>query len=893
MMPCTQTFPIDSSRNTRFRCTDASASVQGEVYRARDTKLDRDVAIKVLPDEFAKDEERLARFEREAKLLASLNHPNIASIYGLEESGGVKALVLELVEGPTLAERIQEGPIPIEEALPIARQIAEALEAGHEAGVIHRDLKPANAKVKEDGTVKVLDYGLAKALEGEAPASRDSELSQSPTLTRHGTQIGVILGTAAYMSPEQAKGKRVDKRTDIWAFGAVVYEMLTGTRAFHGGDVAEVLASVIKSEPDWAALPGGTPVSLQRVLRLCLTKDVKGRFRDIGDVQLAIGAFDTVPTADPTEGPSSGGWRRAIAITGAAGVLFIVTGVAISRMSRPVESPRPVARVSIPLPAGVSLHTASRRAVALSPDGSGLVYNANGQLYYRAMNQTVATALRGTEGASGPFFSPDSAWVGFWAEGQLWKVGIRGGAPVSLCDARDRAGSGVWGSRWGADNTIVFGQRGTGIMRVSADGGTPEVLISFPDFGGDVSHGPQLLPDHKAVLFTLTNGGKWDDTRIVVQSLETGERKLLIQRGSDARYLATGHLVYVQEGTLFAVPFDMDELAVAGSAIPMAEGVMMAGTTSVAAQFSVSDNGSLIYLPGTEAEGKRALVWVDRDGKEEAIAAEPRGYTSLHISPDEGRVALDVRDQENDIWIWDFDRETLSRLTFSPGVDMYPIWTPDGRRVAFGSTRGGIPNVYWKESDGTGAIERLTESETAQFPNAFTSDGRQLLFFDETGGDLGMLSLEGSAELLLATEFDERNADISPDGRWLAYASNVSGQYGIYVRPFPNVEEGQWLISKDGGTQPLWAPDGRELFYLAPGSRLMAVGVETKPGFTPGDAQELFGGYYARQGRRTYDVSPDGERFLMIKEGAGRGGEGFILVQNWFEELKRLVPTGR
>ena len=871
----------------------------GEVYRARDTKLDRNVAIKVLPEEFAKDKERLARFEREAKLLASLNHPNIATIHGIEESDGVKALVLELVEGPTLAERIAEGPISVEETLAIAKQMAEALEAGHETGVIHRDLKPANVKVKEDGTIKVLDYGLAKALESETATGTDSQLSQSPTLTRHGTQVGVILGTAAYMSPEQAKGKKVDKRADIWAFGVVLYEMLTGTKPFPGDDISQTLARVIDREPDWSALPATVSPSLATYLRRCLQKDPRQRVQAIGDVRLAMeGAFET--TVAPQGAVSRpAGWRESMGMAAAAGLLFsIVTGVAVWRVARPAETARPVARFSLPLPPDVSLTGTGRHVVGLSPDGTRLVYSANEQLYLRKMDEVDAAPIRGTEGgARSPFFSPDGEWVGFDAGGgQLKKVAVSGGAPVTLCDAQTPLGA-----RWGADDSIVFGQRGIGIMQVSAEGGTPEILIPLKGTA-EVGHGPQVLPGERAVLFTLGDGTNWDDAQIVVHSLETDERKVLIESGRDARYVPTGHLVYVFDGTLLAVPFDLDKLEVTGGPIPMAEDIRIARdrANSGAAQFSVSDTGALVYVTGGDP-GERTLVWVDRDGREETLAAEPRDYRYPRISPDGGRVALDVRDQENDIWIWDFARETLTRHTFAPGGDMYPVWTPDGRRIAFSSGRNGVPNLYWKAADGTGVVERLTEREHAQYSYAFTPDGRQLLFSEprksgrdrslNQGSDLRVLSLEGSPEPLLETEFSELNGEISPDGRWLAYQSNASGQDEIYVRPFPNIEEGQWLISNGGGTRPLWARDGQELFYLAPGARLMAVGVQTEPSFAPGNAEEVFEGYWAGALGRTYDISPDGERFLMIKESAGGDSPEFILVQNWFEELKRLVPT--
>ena len=868
----------------------------GEVYRARDTKLDREVAIKVLREEFANDDERLARFEREAKLLASLNHPNIASIYGLEEADGVKALVLELVEGPTLAERIVEGPISVDETLAISRQIAEALEAGHEAGVVHRDVKPANVKLKEDGTVKVLDYGLAKALEGAAPSSTASDLSQSPTLTREGTQVGVILGTAAYMSPEQAKGKRVDKRTDIWAFGVVVYEMLTGKRAFGGEDVFETLAAVIGAEPDFDALPAETPQALARTLRLCLTKDLKERVQAMGDVRLAMkGAFDTTPTM----GPSTAGSRPASIATAAfaAVLLSTVTGVVVWQASRPVETLPSVARFSLRLREGASLASGTYfQAVALSPDGSRLAYTGNDALYLRAMDQTEPTAVRGTEGAQSPFFSPDGEWVGFWANSALQKVSIRGGAPETVCEVGN-----LMGARWGADGSIVYAQVGAGILRVPDDGGTPETLVPLSE-AGIVGYGPQVLPGGRAVLFTVGAFGNWDEAQIVVQSLDSEEKKVLIEGGRDARYLATGHLVYVLDGTLLAVPFDVDELAVTGSAVAILEGVRTGGTASAAAQFTVSDTGSLAYWPGTEES--RTLVWVDREGREESIAAEPRGYAYPRISPDGSRVALDLRERETDIWIWDFARETLTRLTFDSGSDMYPVWTPDGGRLAFTSNRDdpGEARLYWKSADGTGSVERLTESGTSQFPTSATPDGARLLFDFSSAEDssaegsrlrqqLGILSFDGAPEPLLATEFSDRNAEISPNGQWVAYESNAFGRYEIYVRPFPDVEAGKWLISKGGGTRPLWSRDGRELFYLTPNATLMAVDVETEPVFAHGNPKELFGGYYSGYAGRTYDISPDGKRFLMIKRDTSGAGTELILVQNWTEELKRLVPT--
>ena len=749
----------------------------GEVYRARDTKLGRDVAIKVLHEAFSRDKERLARFEREARLLAQLNHTNIATLHGLEESDGQPFLVMELVEGETLAERIARGPIPLDEAIPLFIEIADGLEAAHEKGIIHRDLKPANVKISPDGKPKILDFGLAKAFAQEDDVS--AEMSQSPTLTR-GTALGVIMGTAAYMSPEQARGKKLDKRTDVWAFACCLYEALTGRKVFEAEDVSLTLAEVMKSEPQWETLPTDLPPLLLVFLKRCLDKDPKHRLRDIGDVRLAMeGAFESGASQARTV-------SRPVGLVAAAALaLSVITGFAVWRMSKSEPAPQPVARFSLPLPSGVSLTGSGRHVVALSSDGTRLVYSANQQIYLRALDQTEAVPVRGTEGgARNPFFSPDGEWVGFWVDGELRKVLIEGGAPVRLCEALRPLGA-----SWGADDAILFGQHGVGILRVSAAGGTPEVLVplDLPVRG----HGPQILPGDKAVLLTLGDGPNWNDAQIVVHSLETGERKVLIEDGRDARHLPTGHLVYVLDGTLLAVPFDAERLEVTGGPVPMVEGIDSA-SPSGASQFSVSDTGSLVYVSGQTT--KRTLVWVDREGREEVLKVEPRAFSHPRISPDGSRIALALRDQEEDIWIWDLARETLTRLTFAPGRDSYPVWTLDGQRLVFSSDRDGSQNLYWKAADGTGSVERLTKSESDHFAYAFTPAGGQLVFLElgEQGADLGVLTLEGSSEPLLATEFDERTAALSPNGRWLAYESNDSSQYEIeiYVRPFPNVDEG-------------------------------------------------------------------------------------------------------
>ena len=874
----------------------------GEVYQARDTKLDRDVALKVLPEAFTADPDRLARFEREAKVLASLNHPNIGSIYGLEEAEGVRALVLELVEGQTLADRIKQGPIPLDEALPIAKQIADALEAAHERGVIHRDLKPANVKVKDDGTVKVLDFGLAKAFQ---PDAGDPSTSMSPTisLTAAATQMGMVIGTAAYMSPEQAKGKVADKRADIWAFGVVLLEMLTGHRVFSGETVSETLAAVMMKEPEWDRLPADLPSKLSNLLRRCLEKDPRERVRDIGDVRLAMeGAFETAVSApsEPTVAPKVQVWQRPIPAASAALVVAIVSGLAVWSLNPDtVAAPQLLKRYVIGAPDDVILGGTGRgNHLAVSPDGGHLVYIAGGQLYLRPMDQLTATPLPGTDGPYHPFFSPDGRWVVFFGETTLKKVLHSGGSPLTVTDVGH---TNYRGATWAPDDTIIFGTA-DGLMRVAASEGTPAALTTVDIEAGDVGHRwPEMLPGGNALLFTIMREGGLATARIAVLSLDTGDWRIVLdEEGYNARYAPTGHVVYIRAGMLMAVPFDLDRLELTGTPVPILDGIQVRGAG--AADFAFSRDGALVYITGNARIGgvnSRTLVWVDRQGREEAVAAEPRGYREFTLSPDGTRVAVRVADVDNeDVWIYDLERETSTRLTFDPADDRFPVWTPDGERVAFGSP------LSWKAADGTGEVEPLAESPN-QFPQAFSPDGTALVFEETTAGfDLGVLTLEGErgSTLVLQTEFDERNAALSPDGRWIAYQSNESGVDEVYVRPFPDVETGRWQVSSDGGAWPLWGPEGRELFY---GGRqgMMAVAVDTEPTFSPGTPERLFGtaGVYASsqtavgRGRRQAAVSPDGERFLMLRLGiAGSDSPATAqinVVLNWFEELNRLVPV--
>ena len=849
----------------------------------------------MLPEDFAADAERLARFRREAKVLASLNHPNIAAIYGTEQN----ALILELVEGPTLAERIAQGPIPLEEAIAITRQIAEALEAAHEAGVIHRDLKPPNVKVQEDGTVKVLDFGLAKAIEGEA----QGDSSESPTSLRQGsglasptgaaTRAGVIMGTAAYMSPEQAKGKRVDKR-DVWAFGAVLYEMLTGRRPFTGEDVSETLAHVLTREPDWDAIPADLSPSLRIFLTRCLEKYLKRRVRDIGDVRLAMeGAFDGAGVGAEYPGrmrPSIG-----IAVVAALAFAALVGGIAVWNWKP--EPPRPLIRSVVNLPSDLPSGATSANAdLAVAPDGTRVVYFTSGQLVVRDLDRLETTPLDGIGNSPrAPFVSPDGNWVGYVAAGVLQKVSVLGGPPVTITKLPE---GGLRGASWGDDDTLVFATSApSGLWRVAAEGGEPEELTT-PDPQGD-HQWPEILPGSEAVLFTIIRGPV-ETAQIAVLSLDSGETKVLVPGGANPRYAPTGHIVYSVGGTLRAVGFDLERLEVTSDPVPVLEGVYT--RLSGAASFGISQNGSLVYVAGSAgANVERTLVWVDREGREEPISAEPRAYTYPQLSPDGTRLALDVRDEQHDIWIWDFARETLTRLTFDAARDSYPRWTPDGRRVVFSSLRDGTWNLLWKAADGTGGVERLAESPNGLQPYAFSPDGTQLVFLDMnpggTGSDLGVRSMDadGTSEPLLVTEFNEVNAEISPNGLWLAYQSDASGQYEVYVRPFPDIDSGRWQISRGGGTRPLWSPDGRELFYLTRSGQLTAVPIETEGGFSYGNPELVFeASYYTGNFRRAYNISSDGKRFLMIKQGGldhETGPSLLILVQNWTEELERLVPV--
>jgi len=867
----------------------------GEVYRAEDTNLSREVAIKVLPEQFTQDPQRLARFEREAKLLASLNHPNIAAIHSFEHADDVHFLVLKLVPGETLQERVAKGPVPVEEALEVCRQIAEGVEAAHEKGVIHRDLKPANVKVTPEGKVKILDFGLAKAFEDETPVT---DISQSPTLTEEMTRAGVILGTAAYMSPEQAKGKPVDKRADIFAFGAVLYELLTGKRAFEGETITETIAAVLKSEPDWEKLPSDTPWRIKELLDDSLQKEVRDRPHDISHARIQIKkALKEPVTTLPTDVASEaqpGGQRLALMVGLVVGA--VITGLAVWLFMQPSSPEQSLNRFVItPTPPAV-LASANGKEVAISPDGRHLVYLATGergnQLYLRSLDDFVDRPIPGTEDASGSvFFSPDGESIGFFADGKLKKTSLARGSPITLCAAPATAGD------W-FENTIVFiggDDSGRGLYQVSANGGEPEMVATVNFDEGELAWGlPDFLPNGKNLLFTIRVDTGF---QTAVLSLESGEQKVVLENAKQAYYLPTGHLIYEQgaTGTLMAAPFDSAGLEVTGDSVPVVQGVRQ--TLNGYVDYALSDEGTLAYVPDAAGASPRySLVWVDRDGTETMVSEDKRDFGSPRISPDGKQVALAIAEPDTqDLWIYDLESESLRRLTFGGGS--VETWSPDGKWIIFQGREEGLRTIARQLADGSGPIEHLTVPVSrAQQPHSLTPDGGTLAF-EDGDNDIWMLPMEGDKEPhpFVTSPNTECCSKFSPDGRWLAYVSNELGLNHVYVRPYPGSDT-KWLVSgEEGGAGPVWSPDGSELFYRS-GNRMMVASVQTEPTFNAGRPEVLFEGSYVRsridRAYQYYDISPDGRRFLMIKEADEEGSTAQInVVLNWFEELKRLVPT--
>jgi Tol biopolymer transport system component len=889
------------------------AGGMGEVYRARDAKLGRDVALKVLPEAFARDTDRMARFQREAKVLASLNHPNIASIYGLEDSGNTHALVMELVEGPTLADRIKRCPIPIDEALRIAKQICEALEYAHERGIVHRDLKPANVKVTADEAVKVLDFGLAKAIEGDASSM---DVANSPTLSRMATQAGVLLGTAAYMSPEQAKGKAVDRRADIWAFGCVLYEMLTGKHAFDGETVTDTLAAVIKEEPDWSRLPAGTPIRVRVLLQRCLQKDPKQRLRDIGDARISL---DEVLAGAPDASLAGASqavvprWHRTLpwAVAAAFAIAFAALGWVYLRGANTPAQTAELTRFEILVPEKTAL--AANGVFALSPDGRQLAFAATGsdgvqRLWIRSLDSLKARPLPGSESPAIPpfFWSPDSRYIAFQSGGKLKKIDISGGAAESLCDV---SGYAVGGS-WNRDGVIIFGSGNAGLMRVSANGGSATPLTTLDSSRKETDHGlPSFLPDGRHFIYLRLSSSP-ENNGVYIGSLDAKpdqqDSKRLVATDWGPAYAPSsdanmGQLLFVRDGTLIAQPFDARRLELSGEPVTVAEQV---GNFLDGGFFSASANGALAYRTG--AGGASQLTWFDRQGKILGTVGEPAVlYYTLALSPDGTRTAASEFDTQNEIqalWLLDLSRGRNTRFTFGPSSSLFGTWSPDGGRIIFASNPSGVADLYEKLASGVEDEELLLKSSENKYPTSWSRDGRFLLYWTPDPQTrkygLSVLPFEGDKKPFpfLRTDFNNYDGHFSPDGRWVAYVSDESGRSETYVRTFSPDSSGaatdtggKWLISTDGGTDPRWRADGKELYYVALDGKVMAVEVAATPGFQASVPKILFQAPPQIDVTTPYlwDVTADGKRFLFPAPAGQQGNAPFTVVLNWQAGLKK------
>ncbi|MBK9243221.1 MAG: serine/threonine-protein kinase [Acidobacteria bacterium] len=921
----------------------------GEVYRGRDTKLNRDVAIKVLPESFALDADRVARFTREAQVLASLNHPNIAAIYGIEEfrekTSGVfsgstsaektpdvfsRALVMELVEGEDLSAHIARGAIPLAEALPIAKQIADALEAAHEQGIVHRDLKPQNIKVRADGTVKVLDFGLAKATDrtlDSGPGTQDP--NNSPTMTSPAmTAMGMILGTAAYMSPEQAKGRAVDKRADIWAFGVVLHEMLTGGHLFLAETIPETLAHVMTRQIDLGTMPASTPRRIRDLLARCLEKDPKKRLRDIGEARIRLEEVISGSAEEPTilagaivaaPPPKR---TMTIAFAALAGVTTIALATVLFMWApwRTTLAPSPTPRKLLAgIGADASLSLGVGAAAILSPDGTTLAFVAvpanQGRpvLFVRKLEELQATALAGTDEAASPFFSPDGQWIAYFAGGQLKKVSATGGASIKLCDAP--AGR---GGTWTDDDTILFtpdSSPNTRLMRVPAGGGAASAFGTLGT-GATTQRWPQALPDGRSVLYTEHSGtSNFDTANLVVAPLSGGAPKIVVPGGYYGRYVSGGHLIYMNQGTLFAVRFDLDRLETVGPAVPAIEGITVAGNGG--AQLAVSSDGTIVYVAGAALSLATPIDWLTRDGKTSLLRADNANWQNPRFSPDGQKLAIDISDgKRSDVWVYEVARGTLTQLTFDAANDMRPVWTPDGRRIVFASDRAkaGVFNLYWANADGTGQVTRLTDSPNLQWPQSWHPSGTFLAFAEvrgaATGSDLLLLPMEGDATrgwtpgtptVFLGTRAAEGAPVFSPDGRFIAYTSTQESggsTYDIYVRPFPG-PGGPRRISTTGGIYSEWSASTHELLFLnyldpAP-SKIMAAPYAVVGDSFQAETPKVWSSVSvqkANPNNSAYDLHPDGKRIAAaaVPDQGNIVQDKVVFIFNFAAHLAKIAP---
>ena len=855
----------------------------GEVFRARDERLDRDVAIKVLPEHLAEDPKRRERFEREGRAVSSLNHPNICTLHDIGRHDGIEFIVMEYIEGETLARRLERGALPLEQALQVGIQIGEGLDKAHRQGVVHRDLKPGNIMLTKDGA-KLLDFGLAKLRAPAAVVAESALATEDKPLTAEGT----LVGTVQYMAPEQLEGKEADARTDVFAFGAVLYEMITGNKAFEGTSQASLIAAIMSSEPrHLSKLQANSPPALDRTVAKCLAKDPEERWQTARDLVDELQWIDSGAAAETAVAKPQ--YRR-LALVALLGALVVTAIVWVIRLEPPL-TPSP-ARLHLSLPDGQEIGTKWCPPLVFSPDGSQLLFlsghrGEDRQLHLRPINGFEARPLPGTEWAIMPFFSPDGRWIGYFSGGKLRKLSLAGGAPVTICDAPQM----VAGASWGLDDSIVFASAGSGLMKVPAIGGSPEPLTTLQQ--GEIQHWwPQFLPDGKAIVFTADTKSGF---RPATASLETGEHHVLEELGAGrvARYIPTGHIIYAEGGQLLAVPFDPVRLELKGTASSVLDGLYTSPTSGLA-YFAVSNTGTLAFLPGSQAEVERQLVLVDRQGVGTPLVEERGNFLSPRYSPDGTKVAVGrlMGSGRREIWVYDLMSGARIRLT-TGGDNGMPIWGPDGDRITF-----------WKDFEtiqskvvGGDEVEELHQSLNPIFPGSWTPEGDVLIFEEihpETRSDIWVLSEEGEANPWIATEFNEGTPQLSPDGRWLAYVSNESGRYEVYVQAYPGTSE-KMTVSTDGGFEPVWSPDGRELFYSI-GGRVMVVSIQTTPVFRSNRPRQLFESPYISAATiavraRTYDVAPDGQHFLMIEGGEEEGANRLHLVLNWFEELERLVPT--
>jgi Tol biopolymer transport system component/predicted Ser/Thr protein kinase len=879
------------------------AGAMGEVYRATDTRLGRLVALKVLPEGFIGDKQRRWRFEREARLLAALNHPNIAAIYAFEEISGRHLLVMEFLEGTTLREKLNAGPVSQKDAVEYALQVANGLSAAHEKGIVHRDLKPANLFVTKGGQLKILDFGLAKRTEQD----RTDDETSAPTASKL-TEPGTVVGTLAYMSPEQVRGLPVDNRSDIFSFGAILYELLSGRRAFKRDTSADTMGAILREEPP--EFGWNIPPALDHVVRHCLEKDRDNRFQSAKDIAFALSQAPVRTTGSGVRVALSPAGMKRLLVTAVviplvvAAAFLLRRGLLFStgfpRMGSPLASP---VRLSLSFPLEAAPQGAENfNPLALSPDGKTLVYAGN-KLFIRSLESEEIKPIPGTDGGVSPFFSPDGLWVGFFADGALKKVSLEGGAPIALCNITETGRGGYGAGSWGVDGTIVFMPSFfSGLRRTSASGGEPRALTT-PGGGTLESHTfPQILPDGEHVLFEIEKVGPNSAPRAAVVSLQTGEQRVVAEDAAYPRYLPTGHLVFTRGGSLLAAPFSLGRLEVSGLAVPILDDLLTNRLYTRAAHMAFSSDGTLVYRP--KGSFKRTLVWVDRRGAEEQLPFPPRRYLEAALAHDGTRLAAIVVEENESVRlvIGDFARGMLTR-TPAEGFFLHVAWTPDGKRIAIdlATTAQDLGRLNWLGADGATLPEPLT-SETGreqEVPTSFSPDGRVLLFDrlslakpgpSDTGCDIYALQLSGERKAFpfLQTRFDEQGARFSSDGRWVAYHSNESGRYEVFVSPFPGPGP-RWQVSDGGGTRARWSRTGRELFY-SNGNKIMAVAIETKPTFRAGQPRALFEGQYLTR----YDADLDGTRFLMIKRDPAESGPTRVnVVLNWFEDLKRRAPAAK